>query len=556
MHAATRVSKVTHNPELRRAVFHELTPLIDDDCNQNWEDSVAIYEACRQQPKADPWLLHMLAGRAYVSRAWHHRGGKWASEVTPDGWRLFGENLQKAAHEYTEALTLHPESPEAPAYLITVAMAGESDRTPQEWCAMAMAAQIDYLPTFRKMRWALRPRWCGSHTEMYEFGCQCADTRRYDTQVPFVLLQAINNIDNEMDFSGQVWRQEGVYARVKEVLEGMANEPSRADHSGVYPQRSSVMSIHAALAERAGAYADARQLVDELGDRLDRRIFDSWCTHPEMILTKIYIYSGKGNDAVREAWQTLRDAPKPFTKDTLEKMKSLYQKALTADDNERSQAYCRSWLNDLDGRLAFGEGKWFEKKFDPGMLGWEMADGTWSMEDEHTAVGHARNTISYVNMRPLFYPLLPLEIEFDVEARTPEKTPLNLGLFVPGEGQAELAEETSYKFYIRTHDNLAGIDIAGKAKTVPCELKQVNRIRVQLADGHAVLFVNDQFCLEHHEKDFHPPAVFDFGCHTYLGPATLVCVGNVRFRYWEPPEETPQDRVPPEKEMQPEQKTE
>jgi hypothetical protein len=202
MLAARRVGDETIGPEMRRFVFHELSPLVEDECGQNWEDSVAIYEACSKQPKIDPWILHMLAGRAYVSRAWHHRGGEWAYKVTPEGWKLFVENLRKAASEYAEAWKLHPENPEAASYMITVAMGGESDRTPQEWFDKAVAAEADYMPSYEKLRWALRPRWGGSQDEMYRFGCQCADTRRYDTEVPFVLVQVVDDIERESDYNG------------------------------------------------------------------------------------------------------------------------------------------------------------------------------------------------------------------------------------------------------------------------------------------------------------------------------------------------------------------
>jgi hypothetical protein len=539
MLAALRVGDESIGPEMRRVVLHELLPLIDDECGPNWEDSVAISDACSKQPKADPWILHMLAGRAFIGRAWHHRGGKWAYKVTPEGWNLFGENLRKAAHEFSEAIKLHPENPEAASFMITVAMGGESDRTPQEWFDKAVAAEIDYMPSYKKLRWALLPRWGGSHEEMYRFGCRCADTQRYDTDVPFFLVEVVNNIEKELSYNGKFWRREGVYTRVKEVLEGMAQDPSRANDSSAFAGRLCIKTIHAILAARAGEYADARRLVDELGDRLDRKTFDRWCTHPGWELTRIYAFSGRGAHDMDKAWAMLIAAPKPIPDQVLQEAKDLYQKALTADGNERSKAFCRCWINEVEGRLAFGAGKWYEKKFDPKLLAWAVPGTTWSMENESTVIGHPRWANARVFIRTSCVPVLPLEVEFDVETPNPPPYPTDLGLFIPEAGKAYPAQKTFHRFFVRTRDNLAGIEIGGKIETVPCKLKPVNRIRVQLANDRAVLYVNETLCLDRSEKEFRPLPVFNFGCHTYSYPDMLVRISNVRIRRWELPKEEP-----------------
>ncbi len=151
---------------------------------------------------------------------------------------------------------------------------------------------------------------------------------------------------------------------------------------------------------------------------------------------------------------------------------------------------------------------------------------------------------------------MPLEIEFDVEGPARTERALTLGLFLPVAGQAGPGAGAVQQFFVRTRDNVAGIDIGGKAKTVPCDLKPVNRIRVQLADGRAVLFVNDRFCLDRSDKDFHPLLAFDMGCHSYLWPGMLVRVSNVRFRRWEPPKEESASKETSREKVQPDEKGE
>ncbi|MEN6406812.1 MAG: hypothetical protein ABFC77_10100 [Thermoguttaceae bacterium] len=533
--AALRLGDSTIDLKMRRVLFYELLPLINDTCSQNWEDAVAISEACGKLPKADPWIVHLLAGRAFVARAWHHRGGDWGYKVTRENWKLFEENLQKAAHEYAEALKLHPENPEPASLMIPVAMGLNDRQTVQEWFDKAVAAEIDYMPAYDNLRWALRPRWHGSHEIMYRWGCRCADTQRYDTNVPLVLLDVLNDIDSELGYNGEFWRRAGVYDQAKQVLEKMAQDPSRADDSSALAGKSRLQTIHAIVAERAGQCADARRLVDQLGSRLDRDILSRWCSHPEWELTRIYAFSGRAADDLRKAWSTLMAAPSPISQAALEQAKGLYQKALKADDNERSRAFAQSWLDEVEGYRAFNVGKWYEKKFSPNCLTWAISGTTWTTESPRVAVGHVRRTTGRVFVSPSFTPPFPLEVEFDVEMPVLQRFPVNLGLFLSDQQAPECDADWRFqRFFVCPQRKQAGMQIGSKTELVSCKLKPVNRLRVQLADGFAALYVNDHFCLEHRDKEFHPLPAFYFGCHTYLTSNMLVRVGNVRFRRWDP----------------------
>ena len=72
------VGDKTIGAEMRRFLLYEFLAVGRRRVRAKLEDSAAIYKACRKVPNADPWLLHMLAGRAHVTEAWHHRGGEWA----------------------------------------------------------------------------------------------------------------------------------------------------------------------------------------------------------------------------------------------------------------------------------------------------------------------------------------------------------------------------------------------------------------------------------------------------------------------------------------------
>ncbi len=532
--ASERAGDQTIDPEMRRVVYYELSPLVKNSAGEDWEGSILISEACGDQEKIDPWVLNMVTGDSYVVKGWHHRGGDWAYKVTPEGFRLFHDNLQRAAEHFNEAMKLHPDYPEAAVAMIPLAMAGESYRTSQEWFDQAVAAEFDYMPAYDRLKAALLPWWGGSHEEMYDFACRCADSKRYDTNVPYMFLNIVNSIDKELDYNGEVWLREGVYERVKEVLEGMAGDASRSGGEALHPSRSSVMSVHAAIAERTEKYADARRLLDELGERFDREIFDNWCANPEMVLACIYVNTGKGAEDFKKAYKLLDDAPKPLADKALEEAISLNEKALAADENEYSKDFYRSRIEELKNCLVFNSGEWFEKGFNPKFLLWFMKDGIWSAENEHSAVGHAKQPSSCISIKPVYIPQFPLEIEFEVEVTVTRKYPIILGLFIPEKRLTDEYRTIFSQFYIRSIDNQAGIEIGEKAKTVPCELKQVNRLRVQLADGFAALYVNDKFCLDYKDAAFHPQNTFNLGCYKYLYPNVPIRISNVRMHKWAP----------------------
>ena len=155
-------------------------------------------------------------------------------QITPEGWKLFAETSESGPED-AEALNC-PRKPRDRRRYDHGRHGGQKRPTPKQWLNKAVADEIDYMPAYDKLRWALRPRWCGSHEAMYRFGCQCADTRRYDTLVPSSILQVVGDIDQESDSTASV-ASKGVDAKAKQVLEGMANEPSRADASGRYPRK-------------------------------------------------------------------------------------------------------------------------------------------------------------------------------------------------------------------------------------------------------------------------------------------------------------------------------
>lgn len=103
-----------------------------------------------------------LAG-LYVDQAWHARGGGFADSVTDQGWRKFGEHLQKAV----EVLEAAPESVlDEPVYyglVMDIGLAQGFEREDMEdffWSSRTVAP--DHYEVYRAMSFYLAPRWYGT----------------------------------------------------------------------------------------------------------------------------------------------------------------------------------------------------------------------------------------------------------------------------------------------------------------------------------------------------------------------------------------------------------
>ncbi len=218
-----------------------------------------LVEEMRGTPGADPYLVGLAAGWLHIQRAWKVRGTGVAYTVTKEGWRQFGLELKAAREALTAAHTLHPELPYAANLMITVSMGSGGTPTPRQWFDRTVAAQFDYTNAYDQLLWALRPRWGGSHAQMYAFGFECLKTKRFDTQVPTKYIAAVWSIARELGGRRELFRQPEVYAHMSEFYEGQLAAARREKF------RDYDRSMYAIVAWMAGDFEKADRLLSELG---------------------------------------------------------------------------------------------------------------------------------------------------------------------------------------------------------------------------------------------------------------------------------------------------
>ena len=320
----------------------------------------------------DPWMRHMIVGAAEVRLAWEARGSGLANTVTEAGWQGFHEHLERAGEHLAAAHQAKPNFPEAPAEMMEV-MLGQSGDS-RGWFDKTVAAQIDYFPAYHRMLWSLRPRWGGSHEEMYAFGVECLQTKRFDTRVPEVFLTALNNIAEDAG-STAIYKQPGVYENANDYFTGLIAQNKKMTTGTYYP------SYHAAFAWRCGRFDEARKRFDALGADLNERAFLNFNVMGRLAASQAY--------AMRDGLaETVTAIEQQAAAGDVAGAAAAYGKAvapLAADD--RARYYLRSREKQLQWQQQFAAGQWVDIKPDKNFIGWQPINGVWTVGDDGVVEG-------------------------------------------------------------------------------------------------------------------------------------------------------------------------
>ena len=200
----------------------------------------------------------LFKARFYYYYAWDARGEGWASQVTPQGWKLFGQRLALAAQALEKVNQQDPSDERAPILMIDVTRGLDNDRTNVEtWYRRAMWADPDsYLACATKM-YDLDPRWGGSFQEMLKFGRECRDGGNYRGRLPLILARAHELISMSQQDRPAYFRGPGVWEEVSTEYE---------KELAMYPVDKKLRTRYAILAAFTRHWAAANRQFKILGD--------------------------------------------------------------------------------------------------------------------------------------------------------------------------------------------------------------------------------------------------------------------------------------------------
>jgi hypothetical protein len=429
----------------------------------------------------DPWIKALVIGRAEIGKGWEARGAGWAGDVQPEGWEKFAEHLARAREQLTKAHELHPEYPDAAAEMITVSLGDRSDEE-RLWFDRAVEAQFDHEPAYRQLGvTALLPRWGGSHEQMLEFGRHCLASGRFDTFVPAFILDVALAIGEELPDRRDAFAMPGVYEDCLRAMNGYLKQPRPP--ATVHLWKSRLAILHWAT----GRYAEAAQVLDELGDELAPRALAEFKAKRDDVVGEARLFGGPHADDVEAAEEWIAE-------NKVDEALAAYEKIAERDDiPPGGRRLLASRIAAMKTAAALERYEWVDLQPPPDLAGWRVVAGDWKVDKDGTVVG---STPGQGRFKIVCEANLGEDVEFTLECDLGGR---------PGR------EPVLDRFNIMAgHDEderrAVAVQVGGSAHTVwltngftnenfqaaRVQTRNLSTLRVILWDGKATVFVNDQ----------------------------------------------------------------
>ncbi len=532
-----RVRVVWH--ELRAFMWSGLSDLIRAENKQLVE---AISEEAMKQ-QIDPWLTHMIKGTYHYQAMREYRYFAGQADEQEDRPAKAAKHLDVAGKHFRIAHTMRPNFPEAATAMIAVTMEGGGRDSPRDWFRRAVASQFDHMQAYTAFRKTLTPGWGGSRDEMLRFGIRCASSKRYETDVPVVLLLQVQSVQAR-DGDARVWRQAGIYERSREVLLGVLAEPTRAtDKRNSYNHRWAKNRL-LAIALHARRHSDALAALEQLGHEVDAEFFDEQKLELVGQRSRLHALLGPAR-AVVERIEAHLVAPPPDesretstddAKDAAGAIKQLVSELAAVrkqDKNPKSQPYLDALRDQLKAKLArddragqFAKGEWVLLTFDEHFSDWDKLGGQWRFVDGQTAIGKSTSTGLLLRQKTDFAGPKIIECDAEVVNWKPELQSVRAAILVGDYEPAAPVRSRMVAYLAELKGGVAGIAMQFALPTYEkYRSEDKTRIRVKVADGYYELYADDKFVQAgYHDRTKTGPNL------VIGGPVGLYQFGEVKFR--------------------------
>ena len=203
----------------------------------------AVSEEELQGSALQDHVKELILGEYCRRHAWDARGGGWGYTVKEEGWKVYGEYMEKAGGYLKASWAKKPDWPYAPNAMLDVASGRGAQESLRTWFDRGVRAEYDYAPLYNRYLWFIRPRWGGNLDKMFAFGQECLNTGRFDTLVPSIFLESISDMASEYQYQrgpqyddSDVYRRPGVYEGLQEFIAGRnrCNDPWDIEHAGEF----------------------------------------------------------------------------------------------------------------------------------------------------------------------------------------------------------------------------------------------------------------------------------------------------------------------------------
>jgi len=481
-------------------------------------------ESAYKAGHAPEWILHTLRAYIEVHRAWDSRGPGMANTVSKEGWLDFDARYKIARDEFTAAWKLKPSRPDAASEMIGVTMTGHGypGDTLRLWFDRAIAAQYDYIPAYDAVAWALRPRWGGTVPKMLQFARLCADTRRFDTEIPVQFFRILENATEEEDWR-EVYRSALVGPLVAPTAMGIADDPSRR---GSWKNEYSLAAVEAYLAGDSASAADALNRAGGTLSSAARTLLYEHTGDVEAMKKEIAVLQSPAGKAFWSGEQSYDDGKLANAIEAFEESASM----LAANHSELS-AVAQMRAEALKAEQELFSGSFVSFPTDLGA--WRLQGGNWSTLSDGTIEIRPGNG----NATAFALPRVGanFELKCDVEIDSPKKDAVAFGVLLGEHGTGYYVvcgfKQNQGMNTGRASANDRWNDATGHP--VDAAIKAKNSLLIRVANGRVTYHLNGLLIADQYRADSSPldklHSRIGIGARN-LHPGTVLRVSNLQVR--------------------------
>ncbi len=316
-----------------------------------------------------PWIRTMIQAEFLTRKAWDTRGGGYGGDIDPTVWQAFMKQEKKAVDYFKQALEINPNAPEPAAEITRLARTSAVNESMDEWFERTTEIQFDYMPVYEHMLvFNLFPRWGGSSLKLIEFGRECYESGRFDTRVPFVLLQAyayVRTVTNDrfMEEVEKMMASEELALDLRDCMRLMVKKNRSTSVS-----RDLDLSFLVFAERLAGDYESSRKAADKLEGHVDPELFKMMMINQSPAFWTAHSYAGSGQFVTEAAAvQELVSSTEPRR---MPRAIEIAEEVIASNPPAQALPHFRGFLDmarDLDD---FWKHKTVEFKFDPQFTSW------------------------------------------------------------------------------------------------------------------------------------------------------------------------------------------
>jgi hypothetical protein len=259
---------------------------------------------------------------------------------------------------------------------ISSGLDGYNDET-RLWFDRTVAAEADFQPAYKNLLWFMRPRWGGGHEEMYQFGVQCLRTKRFDTEVPLWFVKALVEITDDLEDDKEYWLRPETTKHLRTLFEGYTNSKDLTE-----AEKQRIRLLQAGAEWYLENYKEARTLFDTVkweGGATEFEYF--YEVNPQIARGESYLFSGETAEVALAAQES-------FEQELWEEAAEAYARVLAdASLPGPAKAVAQERLEKAQWQVDFENGKWVALQPKSSFSGWDIEDGSWSVNEDGSLVG-------------------------------------------------------------------------------------------------------------------------------------------------------------------------